>query len=301
MGKDKIDTEIGIKKKTATKIYKRSLTRQKKRKIWLVSITVIILSGLFVLAKILPTDALERLGSMMPLPIFTLLIAIIDGFNPCNLFVLTLLASLMLTESHSRKRILAVGLTFIGVIYVFYFIFMAAWLNIFKFIGFIDPLRFGIAAIAIIAGLINVKELFFYRKGVTLMVQDKFLGPLKRKIKALAHLVKNGTLPTLIGASIVMAIFASLVELPCTAGFPIIYTGILTSHAVNGIGYYGYLALYNLFYVLPLLAVILIFTYTFHGSKISKNMMATIKFIGGAIMLLLGLLLLFAPSLVLGV
>jgi len=103
MGKDKIDTEIGIKKKTATKIYKRSLTRQKKRKIWLVSITVIILSGLFVLAKILPTDALERLGSMMPLPIFTLLIAIIDGFNPCNLFVLTLLASLMLTESHSRK------------------------------------------------------------------------------------------------------------------------------------------------------------------------------------------------------
>lgn len=237
----------------------------------------------------------------MPLPVFTGLLALIDGFNPCNLFILTLLASLMLSESHSRKRILAVGLIFIGVVYIFYFLFMATWLNIFKYIGFIDPLRYGIAAIAIIAGLINAKEFFFYRKGVTLMVQDKFVGPLQRRIRALAHLVKKGTLPTLIGSSIVLAIFSSLVELPCTAGFPIIYTGILTSHAISGLGYYAYLALYNFFYVLPLLVIISVFAYSFHGSKISKNTMALIKFIGGAIMLLLGLILLFSPGLVLGV
>jgi cytochrome c biogenesis protein CcdA len=287
--------------KNTKSFYKKRLTREQKKKIWVVSITLLVLIGLFLLAKLLPQNALEQLGNSIPLPLFTALIAIIDGFNPCNLMVLTLLASLMLTESHSRKRILAVGLTFIGVVYIFYFTFMAAWLNIFKFIGFIDPLRFGIAAIAIIAGLINVKELFFYRKGITLMVQDKFVGPLQKRIRALAHLVKTGSLPTLIGASIILAIFASLVELPCTAGFPIIYTGILISHAIHGLGYYAYLALYNLFYILPLLTVIVVFAYSFKGSAISKNSMAIIKFVGGVIMLVLGLLLLFAPSLVLGV
>ena len=280
---------------------KKKFTRQEKKKFVILGITVFILGGLFALTKIIPGDSLQQLGSSIPLPIFTGLLALIDGFNPCNLFVLTLLASLMLTESHSRKRVLAVGLTFIAVVYIFYFTFMAAWLNIFKYIGFIDPLRFGIAALAIIAGLINAKEFFFFRKGVTLMVQDKFVGPLQRRIRALAHLVKTGSLPTLFGASIILAVFSSLVELPCTAGFPIIYTGILTSHSISGLGYYLYLALYNFFYVLPLLVIISVFAYSFHGSKISKNTMALIKFIGGSIMLLLGLILLFSPGLVLGV
>lgn len=287
--------------KSDEKIVKRRFTRAQIKKFWVVAITIFVLITLFVLTKFLPDNVLQNLGNSIPLPVFTILIAIVDGFNPCNLFVLTLLASLMLTESHSRKRILAVGLTFIVVVYVFYFLFMSAWLNIFKFVGFIDPLRFGIAGLAIVAGLINVKELFFYRKGVTLMVQDKFVGPLQRRIRALAHLVKTGSMSTLIGASIILAIFASLVELPCTAGFPIIYTGILTSHAISGLGYYSYIALYNLFYIMPLLSVIFIFAYSFHGKKINKNTMAIIKFIGGAIMLLLGFLLLFAPHLVLGV
>ena len=173
-------------------------------------------------------ETIKNLGLSLPLPLFTLLIAIIDGFNPCNLFILTLLLSLMLAESHSKKRILIVGFTFILIIYLFYFLFMSLWLNLFQYIGFINPLKYTIAAIAIIAGLINIKELLFYRKGITLMVQDKQVGPLKKRISRVAHLIKKGSLPTLIGSSILLAIFSSLVELPCTAGFPIIYTGILT-------------------------------------------------------------------------
>ena len=276
--------------------------KENTKRILAVSITVIVLALVYFLTKGISSDALKSLGTKMPLPLFTFLIALVDGFNPCNLFVLTLLVSLMLAESHSRKKIFAVGFTFITVVYVFYFLFMVAWLNIFKFIGFIDPLRFGIAAIAIIAGLINCKELFFYRKGVTLMVQDKNVGPLKKKIANVAHLLKKGSIGTLIGASVVIAIFASLVELPCTAGFPLIYTGILSGMFLkSNLLYYGYLLLYNLFYIMPLAIVILIFGYTFHGKQINKKTMALIKFIGGAIMLLLGMILLFSPGLVLGV
>ncbi len=264
----------------------------------IVSISLIVLVGFFILTKKVSPDVLQNLGLILPLPLFTFLIAIVDGFNPCNLFVLTLLVSLMLSESNSRKKIFIVGYSFIGVIYIFYFIFMAAWLNIFKFIGFIDPLRFAIAGIAIVAGLINCKEFFFYRKGITLMVQDKQVGPLKKRIQNVANLLKKGSNLTLIGASITLAIFASLVELPCTAGFPIIYTGILSGMSLAGITFYAYLLLYVLVYILPLLIIITILGYTFKGKTIKKTTMALIKFIGGAIMLLLGIVLLFNPGLI---
>ncbi|MFP4118779.1 MAG: cytochrome c biogenesis protein CcdA [Candidatus Woesearchaeota archaeon] len=274
---------------------------ESKKKILFTSIAIVIIAAAFVFLGGVSPDALEGLSSSVPLPIFTFIIALIDGFNPCNLMVLTMLVSLMLTESHSRKRILAVSLTFVAVIYIFYFIFMAAWVNIFKFIGFIDPLRYAIAAVAIIAGLINIKELFFFRKGITLMIQDKHVGPVKRRIKHVAHLIKKGSMPTLIGASAVLAIFASLVELPCTAGFPLIYTGILSGVGLeSGVGHYLYLLLYNLFYVLPLLAIMLLFTFTFKGKQVDKKTMARIKFVGGIIMLLLGLILLINPSLIIG-
>lgn len=273
--------------------------KEKTKKILIVCITLLVLIGFFTFAKFVNPDALRNLGLSMPLPLFTLIIALIDGFNPCNLFVLTLLISLMLSESHERKRILAVGLTFIAVIYIFYFTFMAAWLNIFKFIGFVTPLRIAIAALALGAGLINMKEMFFYRKGVTLMVQDKHVGPLKRRINHVAHVMKKGSMGTLIGAAAVLAVFASLVELPCTAGFPIIYTGVLSGHGLAaGFAHYAYLLLYNLFYVVPLLTIIFIFAFTFKGKQIDKKTMGLIKFIGGAIMFLLGLILLISPGLV---
>ncbi len=278
----------------------------KKKRLMIVSIVFLVLVLFFILSNTLSPDKktenkewFEKLGSYLPLPIFTFFIALVDGFNPCNLFILTLLVSLLLSESHSRKRIYIVGFTFIAVVYIFYFSFMALWLNIFKYIGFISPLRITIALLAIIAGLINCKEMFFYRKGITLMVQDKHVGPLKAKIQGMAGIIKNAPIPTLIGSSIMLAIFSSLVELPCTAGFPIIYTSILTGTILkSSFLYYAYLMLYTLIYVLPLIVIITIFGYTFRGKQISKETMALIKFIGGAIMLLLGLVLMFMPGLI---
>ncbi len=271
--------------------------KENLKKLIVICITLIILLSFYAIAKSIPPNLIKNLGLTLPLPVFTFLIALVDGFNPCNLFVLTLLISLMLSKTHSRKKIYAVGFSFIAVVFVFYFLFMAAWLNIFKYIGFITPLRIGIALLAIIAGLINCKELLFYRKGITLMIQDKFVGPIKNKIKEVALLMKRGSIYTLVASSIILAIFASLVELPCTAGFPIIYTGILTGTFLqSSFMYYLYLLLYNLIYVLPLATIILVFGYTFKGKQIKKQTMSWIKFIGGAIMLLLGIILLFAPG-----
>lgn len=273
-------------------------TKELRRKILLVSIAALVIIGFFIFANNVDPESLERLGAILPLPLFTFLIALMDGFNPCNMFVLTLLISLILTESSSRKKIFAIGFSFVLVVFIFYFLFMVAWLNIFKLIGFVNPLRIGIALLAIIAGLINCKELFFYRKGITLMIQDKHVGPVKQKVANVAKLVKKGSMPALIGASIALAIFASLVELPCTAGFPIIYTGILTGYSLPVVAHYSYILFYNLVYVLPLVTIITIFGYTFKGKPIRKSTMAIIKFIGGVIMLLLGIILLVNPALI---
>ena len=272
----------------------------KRQKNYLIAgISLLFLIGFFILAKNIPHEFLEKLGYTLPLPIFTIFIALVDGFNPCNLFVLTFLLGLLISALHSRKKIYIIGYTFIFVVFIIYLLFMAAWLNIFKYIGFITPLRVGIACIALIAGIINCKELLFYRKGITLMIQERHVGPLKKRIKNMKDVILNGSTSALILASISLAVFASLVELPCTAGFPIIYTGILTGKILSSsLFYYLYLFLYNFIYVIPLIVIITIFGYTFKGKQIGQRQMQIIKFIGGLIMILLGIILLINPSLI---
>jgi len=267
------------------------------KKIIIVAIIASALIGFFFFVRTLNPSALKELGYTLPLPVFTALIAIIDGFNPCTLWVLTFLLVLMMSVSHSRKRILTVGYTFAAVVFVVYFLFMAAWLNIFKFLGFYDPIRIGVACLALVAGVINCKEFFFYRKGVTLMIQDKHVGYLKRKLNTMKDVIKRGTMPALIGSSIVLAAFASLVELPCTAGWPVIYTKILADKAVTGVSHYAYLIFYNLIYILPLVTIITLFGWFMYGKTIPKSWMRTLKLIGGLIMIALGIILLVNPEL----
>jgi len=271
---------------------------QKKKNIIIAIIAAIILIIFFILARNISSDYLKNLGLILPLPLFTFIIALVDGFNPCNLFVLTFLLALLISVSHSRKRIFIIGYIFVIVVYIIYFLFMAAWLNIFQFIGFIDPLRITIAIIALAAGLINCKELFFFRKGITLMVQEKQKPFLMKKIDNMKEVIKKASVPGLIVASVVLASFSSLVELPCTAGFPIIYSAVLSGKVLeNTLGYYFYLLFYNLIYIIPLAVIITIFGFSFKAKKISQNQMGLIKFIGGAIMIALGIILLINPTL----
>ena len=268
-----------------------------RKKIIVAVIIIAALITFFFLAKQASPDYFRELGLVLPLPLFTFLIAIIDGFNPCTMWVLTFLLVLLISVSHSRKRIFAVGYTFVAVVFIVYFLFMAAWLNVFLYIGYIDTVRIAIAAVALIAGIINCKDYFFFRKGVTLMIQEKHKAPLVKKIEAMKNIIRKGSMPGLVAASITLALFASLVELPCTAGWPIIYTKILAEKALAGISYYIYLLFYNMIYIIPLAAIITAFGYFFKGKQITKEHMQLIKLIGGLIMIALGIILLVNPEL----
>ena len=269
-----------------------------KKKVIVGVAIIIALIAFFIIAKNLSPEFLKNLGLVLPLPVFTLIIAIIDGFNPCTMWVLSFLLVLLLSVSSSRKRILTVGYTFVAVVFVIYFLFMAAWLNVFQYLSYIDPIRIAIGCLAIVAGMINIKDYFFFRKGITLMIQEKHKQPLIAKIEKMKEIIKKGSFPGLIAASLGLATFASLIELPCTAGWPIIYTKILAEKVfASSISYYFYLLFYNLIYIIPLFTIITIFAIFLKGKQISKAQMETLKLVGGIIMLALGIILLVNPEL----
>jgi hypothetical protein len=272
---------------------------KKQKDYAIVAFAVLGLGAFFVFAKSINPVSLEKAGYFLPLPIFTLIIGFMDGFNPCNMFVLTCLMALLVSSSDSKTRLYVVGITFVSTVFILYFLFMAAWLNVFQYVSFITPLRIGIGLLSLIAGLINCKELLFFKKGISLTIPDQQKGPLMKKIYAMKGAVQKGSFPVLVSSSFALAILSSLVEIPCTAGFPIIYTGILSGKVFeNSFIYYAYLIFYNILYVLPLLAIVTMFIVTFKGTPISQRQMEILKFVGGIIMILLGIVLLVNPSLV---
>ncbi len=240
---------------------------------------------------------LPVLGDIDPkglsLPLFTLVIAGLDAFNPCAFFVLLFLLSL-LVHARSRGRMLLIGGTFVMVSGLVYFLFMAAWLSLFLVVG-ASPIVTAVAGtLALVIGALNVKDWFRFRQGPTLSIPESAKPGLFRRMRGLLSAEGLGTL--MVGA-VTLAVAANSYELLCTAGFPMVYTRVLTLNGQGGLDYYAYLALYNLVYILPLLAIVLAFTYTLGARKLTERQGRQLKLLSGIMMLSLGLVLLLRPQL----
>src|SRR3989338_3209415 len=120
------------------------------------------------------------------LPAFTIVMGLLDGFNPCSMWVLLFLLTL-LVYTKSRKKMLLIDGIFILASGIGYFIFMTAWLNLFLYIGFFSWMQILVGSFAVIIGLINTKELFFFKKGISLTIPEKVKPLLFRKMRGLVH------------------------------------------------------------------------------------------------------------------
>ncbi|MBN1754837.1 hypothetical protein JW877_01355, partial [bacterium] len=140
------------------------------KKILIGTILVVILILIYFFASRASTETFENLGLHMPLPLFTILISFVDGWNPCTLWMLTFILGVLVSIAHNRARVFIVGFSFVAVVFVFYYLFMAAWLNIYLLLGYIRIIRVIIAILAIVMGLINCKDFFFYKQGVSLII-----------------------------------------------------------------------------------------------------------------------------------
>jgi hypothetical protein len=101
----------------------------------------------------------------------------------------------------------------------------------------------------------------------------------------------------MLAGTVVLALAANSYELLCTSGFPMVYTRMLTLHDLSTPAFYGYLAAYNVIYVLPLLLIVTLFTVRFGAHKLTESQGRVLKLLSGTMMLMLGLILVFAPEL----
>ncbi len=226
------------------------------------------------------------------LPIFTILIAGADAFNPCAFFILTFLLSAVLYV-RSRKRILIVGGIFVFFSGLIYYLFMAAWLNVFLIAGQIAVLTTIAGLIALFAGAINIKDYFAFQKGISLTLPKESKKMMEKKV---SKLKKKKNIWGLIIGTVILAVTINMYELLCTVGFPMIFTRILTMSNLSTSSYYLYILLYNIVYIIPLTVIVVLFAITLGSRKISKKNIKRLKLVSGTMITFLGVILLFKPQ-----
>jgi thiol-disulfide isomerase/thioredoxin len=237
------------------------------------------------------------LGNVDPgnvsLPVFTIIIGALDSFNPCAFFVLLFLLSLLI-HVRSRKRMLFIGGIFVLFSGLIYFLFMAAWLNVFMVVGQIAAITAAGGVVAMVVGGINVKDFFLFKQGVSLSIPESAKPKLFERMRGL---LKEQGYPALIAGTVVLAISANAYELLCTAGFPMVYTRVLTLHNLTAFQYYQYLALYNIVYMVPLAIIVAVITTTLGARKMTEWQGRQLKLVSGLMMLSLGVVLIVNPAL----
>jgi hypothetical protein len=226
------------------------------------------------------------------LPIFTIILGLLDGFNPCAMWVLLFLLS-MLVNLHDRKKMFLIGGMFVAVSGLVYFAFMAAWLNLFLVIGVSRITQALLGAVATIIGLLNIKDFFAFGRGVSVGIPEAAKPGIYAQVR---RVLSAENLVGALSAVAVLGVLVNTVELLCTAGLPAIYTRVLTTYKLPTWAYYGYLVLYNLAYIADDSLMLAIAVVTLSRKKLQEKGARWLKLISGVVMFVLGLLLILRPE-----
>ena len=234
------------------------------------------------------TLSVSRLG----LPLFTLIVGLLDGFNPCAMWILLFLLS-MLVHLHDRKRMALVAGTFVLVSGAVYYAFMAAWLNVFLLIGMSTTIRIVLGGMALFIGMINIKDFMTSMKGLSLSIPDSAKPGIYSRMRTIVLTEK--LLPSLVAVA-TLAVIVNFIELLCTAGFPAMYTSILTQQNLGSSAHYAYLGLYILGYVADDSLMVGTAVIALSSHKITEHTGRWLKLLSGVVMLVLGGIVIFQPQ-----
>lgn len=226
------------------------------------------------------------------MPLFTLTIGLVDGFNPCAMWVLLLLLSI-LVNLQDRLRILAVAGAFVVVSGLAYLAFMAAWLNVFEWFGYLRPVQISLGTVAVVVGMIHIKDFFAVHAGVSLSIPEAAKPGIYQRIRRIV------TAENLVGAvigAVVLAVLVNVVELLCTAGLPALYTNVLSRQGYSAVVRYGYLGLYILAYMFDDTVMVAGVVATLSRFKLQETGGRWLKLVSGGVILLLGLVMLLRPE-----
>ena len=234
----------------------------------------------------------ELTASQVGMPAFTIAIGLVDGFNPCAMWVLLFLLSL-LVNLKSRAKMFAIAALFVLISGLAYFAFMVAWLEVLLLIGYLRGVQITLGVLATTVGAIHIKDFFAFKKGISLSI------PESAKPGIYARARKIVTAESLWGAMIgatVLAVLVNIVELLCTAGLPALYTGILTMQNYPAWKNYAYIGLYNVAYMFDDSVMVIIAVVTLGRRKLQEKEGRWLKLISGLLIFTLGVVMLFKPE-----
>ncbi len=223
----------------------------------------------------------------------TLLIAFVDGFNPCSIWVLTMLLALTL-HSGSRKKVLAIGLIFLTVTAAIYGLFIAGLFTVFRIVSFVGWIQVIVALMALFFGLVNIKDYFWYKEGLSFTIADSQKPGIFQKMRRVMD--ASQSFWGLAGATVVMSAGVSLVEFSCTAGFPVLWTNLLAAQNVSVLTFVLLLLLYLVIYQLDELGIFLVAVFSLKSSRLEEKHGRILKLVGGILMLTLAGVMIVNPT-----
>src|SRR5574344_1900153 len=228
------------------------------------------------------------------LPIISIVLGLVDGFNPCAMWVLVFLIGMLLNLKNKKKRII-LGTIFLVTSGLVYLLFMVAWLNVATTAMSLKFIRYIIALVAFIIGIVNLRSYLKARKkddGCEVVSSNKR----KKVFKFIKNILRENSFLLASGGIIILACAVNIIELACSAGIPLIFTQILAMNDLTTFSYILYMLLYILFFMVDDIVVFVIAMVTLNVTVISTKYTKFSHLIGGIIMILIALLLIFKPS-----
>ena len=228
----------------------------------------------------------------LSLPVLTIVLGALDGFNPCAMWVLVFLIGL-LVGMQDRIRMWTLGTAFIAGSALVYFLFMAAWLNFLLFMGAVVWVRAAVAVVALGGGFYYLREYFRNPDAACPVTAPQAR---RRVFESLHKLATESRFWLALLGIMALAFAVNLVELLCSAGIPAVYTQVLALSNLPAWQYYAYLTLYILVFMLDDLFVFVVAMKTLQISGITTSYSRFSHLAGGIVLLAIGALLLLRPE-----
>lgn len=222
----------------------------------------------------------------------TLIIGFVDGMNPCSLWVITVLLAIVV-RTGNRRRVVAIGATFLVVTAIMYGLFIMGIYSALGLVAHLGQVQVLVAVVAGVLGLLSVKDYFAFKQGPSMTISDAAKPGLYQRMRAAAG--HERLLPAL-AATVVLAVGVSFIEIPCTAGFPLIWAGLLEANNVGFVEGLGLLVLFMIPYLLDELVVFGVAVFAMRSLKMQERHGRLLKLLAGAMMIALALTMLLAPE-----
>jgi thiol-disulfide isomerase/thioredoxin len=222
------------------------------------------------------------------LPALAIVLGLVDGFNPCAMWVLVYLISLVAILRDKKRIWLIVG-SFVLASGILYYLFMTVWLNLFLFIGYVKAVTIVIGLVALGGGILQIREVVKTKGAIVCEVTGE--ESRKKTMTKIQEIVSSPLTWGILVGIIALAFTVNAVEFVCSAAIPAVFTQVLSLASLTTFQYYGYILLYVFFFMLDDLVIFGTAAFAL-TSSLGDRYAKYSRPVGATILIILGLLLL---------